>query len=484
MAKSERQQTDLDRAGIRYIRAGLAAGCPADQLQHFTAAGIWLQQKQLEFAAACRRCDAEGGPIHVGLGGSRGPGKTHAIIAQMGADDCQRFAGLKVLFLRKVAKANKEQFNDFRVKIFGALRHNYREQRGELEFDNGSKIVIGHFKDEKDIDNYLGLEYDEIVIEELTTLSFEKWKNVLSCLRTSKEGWRPRTYSSWNWGGVGHAWVKSFFYDPMVEKRQKDTLFIRSTVYDNRFVNKEYRQYLETLTGWKRKSWLEGDPNFQAGQFFTTWSEQAHVLRAFDERLVVRWYGGMDYGWTHPNVFLLAGEVANGDLVILDEHSASQMTVNEHATNIFAMLRRRQLMPRDLDFIAAGRDCFSKKEDGTTIADSYAAEGIELMPAEVDRINGWAKLLARLGDPEKGIRPTLFVHECCRELISQIPLAQHHERRPEDIEKMNASPEDDSGGDDALETCRNIVSTCPSGAVKFCAPVALTEWGRQALLME
>jgi len=474
--------SDFDRAGIAAFGAARRAGCPEDQIRNFLGRGVWLQPKQLEFAAACRDCDKPDGPIHIGLGGSRGPGKTHAIIAQMGVDDCQRFPGLKVLFLRKVAKANKEQFNDFRIKLFGALKHNYREQRGDLEFANGSKIVIGHFKDEKDIDNYLGLEYDEIVIEELTTLSYEKWKNVLSCLRTSKEGWRPRTYASWNWGGVGHVWVKQVFYDPVVEKRPTNTRFIRSTVRDNRFVNKEYRQYLESLTGWKRKSWLDGDPNFQAGQFFTTWNEKYHIIRGFDERKVVRWYGGLDYGWTHPTVFLLAGEMSNGELIFLDEHSASQMTVAEHSSCVFAMLRQRQLMPRDLEFIAAGRDCFSKKEDGTTIYDSYSAEGVELTPAEIDRINGWAKMLQRLGDPDRGIKPTMFVHERCKELISQIPLAQHHEKKPEDVEKMNASPEDDSGGDDALECARNIVATNPGGGMKFCAPLAITSWAQQSLL--
>jgi hypothetical protein len=189
----------------------------------------------------------------------------------------------------------------------------------------------------------------------------------------------------------------------------------------------------------------------------------------------------MDYGWTHPNVFLLAGEDKEGNIIVLDEHSASQMTVEEHSVKIFSMLRPRALMPRDLDFIAAGRDCFSKKEDGTTIADSYGAEGIELVPAEIDRINGWAKILDRLGDPEKGIKPTIFIHERCRELITQIPLAQHHEKKPEDLEKMNASPDDDSGGDDALETLRNLVATNPGGALKFCSPVALNSFARALL---
>jgi hypothetical protein len=245
--------------------------------------------------------------------------------------------------------------------------------------------------------------------------------------------------------------------------------------------DKEYLKFLEGLTGWRRQSWLEGDPNFQAGQFFTMWNEDHHVVKAYDERKIVRWYGGLDYGWTHPTVFLLAGEDGDGNMVVLDEHSASQMTIQEHASCIFAMLRPRNLLPKDLQFIAAGRDCFSAKEDGSTIADDYSAEGIELSAAEIDRINGWSKILGRLGDPEKGLRPTLFFHERCKEVIGQIPLAQHDKKRPEDVCKMNASPEDDSGGDDCLDCLRNIVATNPSGVMTFCSPVALSAWGRNAL---
>jgi hypothetical protein len=160
------------------------------------------------------------------------------------------------------------------------------------------------------------------------------------------------------------------------------------------------------------------------------------------------------------------------------------MQISDHTSSIFAILRPRNLKPSDLEFIAAGRDCFSAKEDGTTISDTYSENGIQLVEAEIDRINGWAKMLARLGDPDKGIRPTMFIHERCKELIGQIPLAQHHEKKPEDIEKMDASAEDDSGGDDALDCARFICSTSPGGSLKFCQPAAISAWGSQSMLTD
>ena len=208
-----------------WMEAGLRAGCPPDQLQNFAKGGIFLQPKQMEMAAAARRCDIDGNATALGVGGARGGGKSQWMFAQICLDDCQRYAGLKFLLLRKTATAMREQIRDLLLKTCRGIKFNYREQVGIVEFENGSFIIIKHFKDEKDIENFLGQEYDAIAIEELTTLTFDKWKNLMTCLRTSKAGWRPRFYGAWNWGGIGHFWVKKVFYDTWESGTQKDTIY-------------------------------------------------------------------------------------------------------------------------------------------------------------------------------------------------------------------------------------------------------------------
>ena len=158
----------------RYMAVGQAAGCPRSQMDNFVRAGVVLQERQLAASAAARLCDRADGPTAVGYGGARGGGKSHWLLAQMGADDCQRVPGLKCLLLRKVGKANMEHFEDLRRRLFGGLRHEFSAYRGVLTFGNGSRIIAGHFQAEKDIDAYLGLEYDVIGIEEATTLSSRK----------------------------------------------------------------------------------------------------------------------------------------------------------------------------------------------------------------------------------------------------------------------------------------------------------------------
>lgn len=153
-----------------FLNAAIAAGCPEHQARNFVAAKLWLQERQLVASAAARLCDQPDGPTAIGYGGARGGGKSHWLLAQMGADDCQRVSGLKCLLLRKVGKANLEHFEDLRRRLFNRLPHEFSAFRGVLAFNNGSRIIAGHFQNEKDIDAYLGLEYDVIGIEEATTL--------------------------------------------------------------------------------------------------------------------------------------------------------------------------------------------------------------------------------------------------------------------------------------------------------------------------
>src|SRR5512141_1650523 len=214
----------------RYCLMGRRAGCPKDQMDRFQEADVILQARQLAASAAARLCDLADGPTAVGYGGARGGGKSHWLLAQMGADDCQRVPNLKCLLLRKVGKANMEHFEDLRKRLFGGLQHEFSAYRGVLTFQNGSRIIAGHFQAEKDIDAYLGLEYDVIGIEEATTLSSRKHQDITTCCRTSKvlgDGghWRPRIYSTSNPGGIGHAWYRKKFVVPFVDRREEETRF-------------------------------------------------------------------------------------------------------------------------------------------------------------------------------------------------------------------------------------------------------------------
>ena len=461
----------------RYLAAGRVGGCPPEQMSHFVKAGVVLQPRQLAASAAARLCDRADGPTAVGYGGARGGGKSHWLLAQMGADDCQRVPGLKCLLLRKVGKANMENFEDLRRRLFGLLPHEFSAYRGVLKFANGSRIIAGHFQAEKDIDAYLGLEYDVIGIEEATTLSSRKHQDITTCCRTSKPNWRPRIYSTTNPGGTGHGWYRAKFIVPHLKGTERETRFIPARVGDNQYNNPEYTKVLANLTGWQKRAWFDGDWDIAAGQFFTTFRREAHVIDEFDDTRAREWFCALDYGFTHYTVCLLGCTDGDGNVFIVDEHAERLWLPQRHAQAIKAMLGRhvvpnsrgsiangqrgaetRRLEISDLRRFVAGADVFSRQSDGSTVAAQYAKLGITLRVANTDRINGWAEILHRLGDPDAGIAPRLFIHRRCARLLECLPVLQHDPHRPEDVLKVDAD-EEGVGGDDAADALRYLVAT-------------------------
>ena len=459
----------------RYFAVGQSVGCPRDQMRNFSKANVVLQERQLAASAGARLCDQVEGPTAVGYGGARGGGKSHWLLAQMGADDCQRVPGLKCLLLRKVGKANMEHFEDLRRRLFVGLKHEFSAYRGVLTFGNGSRIIAGHFQAEKDIDAYLGLEYDVIGIEEATTLSSRKHTDISTCCRTSKPNWRPRIYSTSNPGGIGHAWYRTKFVLPFLEKREVDSRFVPARVTDNAYNNPEYRKVLESLNGWQRRAWLDGDWDLAAGQFFTTFRRDVHVVADFDETRAREWFASMDYGFAHYTVFLLGCTDGDGNVFVVDEHAERLWLPQRHTNAVRCMLARhrvpvdggslmgdgvktRALELGDLSRFVAGADVFSRQSDGTTIAQQYAREGIKLRAANTDRVNGWAEVLQRLGDPEGGVPARLWIHQRCGRLAETLPAMQHDPNRPEDVLKVDAD-EDGVGGDDAADCLRYLVGT-------------------------
>ena len=434
-----------------------------DQTRNFAAARICLQERQLAASAAARLCDQPDGPTAVGYGGARGGGKSHWLLAQIGADDCQRVPGLKCLLLRKSAKSNAEQFSDLSRRLFVRLPHEFSAFRGTLTFANGSRIIAGHYKTESEISNYLGLEYDTIGIEEATTLTGRKYADISTCCRTSKPNWRPRIYSTTNPGGVGHAWYRARFVVPLLEGRETETRFIPARVGDNAFNNPEYRKVLESLTGWQKRAWLDGDWDISAGQYFTTLRREVHVVADFDDTRAREWFMAVDYGYAHYTVALLGCTDGDGNIFVVDEHAERLWLPQRHAGAIKAMLARHKIGDRkleisDLKRVVAGADVFSRQSDGTTIAAQYAKHGITLRCANTDRVNGWAEILTRFGDVGADIRPTLFIHQRCGRLVETLPTLQHDPNRPEDVLKVDAD-EDGVGGDDCADALRYLVAT-------------------------
>lgn len=460
----------LEESWIDYRKTISKHGNPKDQIERFENAGIILQPKQLEYAAWARRLDnsahiigdnpdtpVEDGSPQLGFGGARGPGKSFVGFTQMAVDDCQRLPGAKCLYLRKTSKKADEQLNDLVRSVLSKVKH--QKIRGLVRFPNGSTIIIGHYAHENDLDDFLGIEYDIILIEETTILREEAYLDVMASLRTSKD-WRPRIYNSTNPLGIGHQWYKKVFVDherKYGEKQDRSCKFIFATVDDNKFVNVDYVGNLNKYTGVKLKAYRFGDWDVSAGAYFDEWNYDRHVVDEYYPQPEDQVWASMDAGFNHWNCWYLHAKTADGVIYTFAEMTHRKHYPHEIAPEFKELLAEFGLAPHNLMMNKAGGDVFNEMpHSAQTLADQYAALGIKLTRAITDpgsRIAGAHRMARLLGNHERDIPPRWFVAKRCTRLIDTIPMMECNPNNPEDVLKVDMA-QSGNGGDDAYDGVR------------------------------
>lgn len=420
------------------VEAARAAGAPPDQVRRFLTSGYAPTRKGWEFHALARAADLPGGPEYIGLGGARGPGKSHTVFGQVALDDCQRFPGLKVLFLRLVGRAAREAFEDLVGRVLTSVSYRYIASQGRLEFPNGSRIILGGFKDSSDIDVYLGVEYDLIVIEEATQLTWAKVQMLLGSLRSSKPNWRARMYLTTNPGGVGHAWFKQMFVTPHRTGTASQARFVPATYLDNPFLSPEYIRFLEGLRGPLARAWREGDWDTFEGMAFPTWDYERHVVRPFE--IPPHWsrYRGIDWGYAAPFACLWgARNPDNGRVVVYRELYINPQEGDTALMDRQQAERIKEMTPQGEKISLSFGDpsLWETKTDGmipTSTAEIYLQNGIYLIKGNNRRLNGKRKVDRLLADLPDG-RPGILIFENCANLIRTLPLLPYDAVNVEDV---------------------------------------------------
>lgn len=425
---------DADERIERLLVAAKAAGCPRDQIARFIRGGyfpiIEPDGGMLNFHRYAREADDSNGPTQIALGGKRGPGKTHAEMAQIGLDDCQRFPRLKALFIRKLQRASKESLEDISYNVFRYTPHT--PITDGVEFPNKSRIIIGGYKDDKDIEKYLGLEYDVISVGECTQISEEKMDKLRGSLRSSK-GFRPRMYLDTNADGPGLLWFKKTFIEPKREGRETNTRFLDVTSIKNPFINKEYDEWLDSLHGALRKAWRDGDWDAFAGMAFPEWNIERHVVKPFE--IPSNWlkWRATDWGYASPFCTLwLTKDPDTNRIYIYRELYQANLTDRQQARQIIDMSPLHEKI-----FIHYADPALwerkSRQGEVFSTADEYRNEGIILTRGDNNRLSGKRKvnnLLADLPDGEPGLQ----VFDTCINIIEELGSLASDQHNPEDVD--------------------------------------------------
>jgi hypothetical protein len=415
----------------RLVFSAVAAGCPRVQVENFMDRGYIPWAAMLPFHADAREADYPGGPDEIALGGSRGPGKSHAALAQVGLDDCQRVAGLKFLFLRRMQKTSAESLEDLTSKVFQYTPHELT--REGVHFPNGSRIVIGGYKDAKDIEKYIGIEYDGIAIEECTQIQEERKEKVRGSMRSTKENWRPRMYLTTNADGIGLGWFKKQFIYPWRENRQTNTRFHQVLYKDNPLLDAGYVTWLEGLKGPLGKAWRDADWDAFEGMAFPLWNHDKHVCEPFSiPDGWTRWCA-IDWGYASPwSCHWYVREPDTRRVYCYREAYQTNLTDREQAQKI---LERTQPGEKIVFHYADPSMWITKNRQGQvfTTADEYKEAGIILTKADNDRMSGKRKVNNILADLPDG-EPGLMIFDTCPHMIEQLSTLASDENNREDVD--------------------------------------------------
>lgn len=414
---------------------------------------------------------------YVCYGGARGGGKSWSVRTKA-VLLCAQYPGITVLIIRRTY--NELQENHIRpltaiLKCYAPKAErvaSYNDNKKEILFPNGSRILFRYCANDIDVEKFQGLECDVLFVDEATHQTEDRIKKLNACIR-GVNPYPKRAYYTCNPGGVGHEWVKRLFIDRHYKdnERPEEYSFIQAGVCDNDALMREQPDYiknLEALPPKQRAAWLDGDWNIYEGAFFDDFRAEpdmsaareagvdltpdelrqqrrwCHVIPAFDINAgasrgwsILRSY---DFGYGKP--FSCAWWAVDYDGVlyrILELYGCTE-TANEGVRwtpdQQFAEIARIEkehpwLKGKRIEGVADPSIWDSSR--GESIAETAIAHRVFFSPGDNQRIPGWMQCHYRLQFDSQGY-PRMYVFDNCKAFIRTVPLMQHSTTRVEDLD--------------------------------------------------
>ena len=408
--------------------------------------------------------------FEVFYGGARGGGKTESSIGDWmqhssiyGENAVGIFVRRKLTQLSEVIARTKQ--------IFPKLGAKYNEQQKTWTMANGARLKFVYLERDSDAEEYQGHSYTRVYVEELTNFPSSGPIDKLRATLRSGAGVPCGMRLTGNPGGPGHNWVKRRYIDPDPkgyriiteeteieldgEKRivSLSRVFIPSKLGDNQLLMRNDPTYVLRLrqSGSEAlvRAWLNGDWSIVDGAYFDEWDEGVHVIethafeklmtpgmlrfRSFDwgsaKPFSVGWWAVLDKDYTLDNGILLPSRAM---VRYREWYGASgpnkglKMTADLVAQGIINREKGERIRYGVADPAIYIRD------GGPSIAESMAIHRCTWRRADNKRKTGWEQVRQRLVGESN--RPLIYFCDCCEDSIRTLPVLQHDETDPEDLD--------------------------------------------------
>jgi len=308
----------------------------------------------------------------------------------------------------------------------------------------------------------MSTEFAGEFVEELTRNTAQTFMDLRNRLRYPGVD-EVKFMGATNPGGVGHGWVRKYFIDKNSGDLEQNRFFyVHANAYDNEYISKEYIKQLESLPEQQRKAFLEGSWDIFAGQYFTEFNQNQHVINPFIPLKGSLIVGGMDWGRTKPFAFYLStvtkafftNEKSDTTtfyrIKTFLEVYGNEKNPHEWSEVIKEKMKTYNLTLDDVTWVQADPAIFNKSNDmSDSIRDQfYAADNRWrlLKPGSNDRIPGWQIMHKWLSLAPDNL-PYWQSTANCVNLIRTLPQLIHDENDVEDVESTRKLGIDDDAGD-------------------------------------
>lgn len=414
--------------------------------------------------------------FEVFYGGARGGGKTESSIGDWLQHSDRYGEGAIGIFVRRKLTQLSEVIARTK-QIFPKLGAKYHEQQKTWTMANGARLKFVYLERDDDAEEYQGHSYTRIYVEELTNFPSPGPVDKLRATLRSGAGVPCGMRLTGNPGGPGHNWVKARYIDPcptgykiiteeftfqdpdtgQPKTVSLDRVFIPSKIGDNALLMRNDPTYILRLrqSGSEAlvKAWLNGDWSIVDGAFFSEWDPDKHILtgqgwieripksavvfRAMDwgsaKPFSIGWYALSDGEWGLPKNALFKFQEWYG---ACGPNKGLKMTADLVAKGIvggdnYGEPIRGRDMGWNVQYGVADPAIFIRN-GGPSIGEAMNLHRCYWRRADNKRIPGWETMRQRLLG-ENG-RPMLYFHESCADSIRTIPVLQHDDQNPEDLD--------------------------------------------------
>jgi phage terminase large subunit len=417
------------------------------------------QQRQMVFLRACGLSHPwdSGRPKPpqaqvIGYGGAAGGGKSDALLV-CGIVAGLSFPGINIGYFRRTysqldgpggAIMRSQELMSGWARWNGSLRR--------WTLPTGSILQFCYCDKETDVYNYQSQQFDIILIDEATQFARFQVRYLMTRNRATKSNVIPFTAMATNPGNVGHVWFKSDFIDPGSPEVVHDVevepgvfeqhIFIPSKLSDNQILEQRdpgYRRRLEAQDEATRKQLLDGDWDIFAGQYFSCWRRELHVVRPFEIPEWWRRFRSLDYGLDCTACYDWAVD-QSGTCYITKELYKPDLTLSLAAKEILEWSNPAV----SYAYTVASPDLWNRRQSNPNKPET-GISGVEIMQqaglrgltkADNRRIPGWEALhefLLPQPDERDEMSPRLIIFENCINLIRTLPALIRDEHNPNDV---------------------------------------------------